>query len=111
MNVRLKRAFFSVCAALVIVSSALIGAPTYAFADSPSILRLMNDDVLNTYYRYKCPLNISSHNMDYNKTYKLLSFRTGYAYDGYIEIDHWSAKNCACGTGTVYYLQCQYHTW
>ncbi|MEE0703679.1 MAG: hypothetical protein UCL14_04235 [Collinsella sp.] len=105
-----KIALMAFMSSMLAVSGIALGA-TPAFADQPAIVRAMNDDVLSTYYHYECPNRISGHGFDYNKTYKLLTFQHGYAYDGYTIASSWKAQNCSCGRGTVQYRICNYHTW
>ena len=108
---RFGKLAIALCAAAAVAAPVLAVSPVPATADQPSLTRAMNSDVLDYYYHYECPAHISGHNMDYNKSYKLLTFQHGYAYDGFEVIDKWKAKNCSCGSGTVYYRHCLYHTW
>lgn len=108
---RFGKLAIALCAAIAVAAPVLVTSPTSAAADQPTLVRAMNEDVLDYYYHYECPKHIAKHNMDYNKSYKLLTFQHSYSYDGFEEISSWKAKNCDCGTGTVSYRHCLYHTW
>ena len=80
-------------------------APATAFAEpgiSPA--RIKSEQVVDTYYHYACSKN-SSHNMDYNHTYKLLTFQNGYKRSSRRTLNSWPADLCGCGSGTVYIYQ------
>lgn len=111
MSRRFSRLLVALCSAIAIAVPVLASNPMVAIADSHGIVRAMNDDVLDYYYHYECPNHISGHSFDYNKSYRLLTFQHGYSYDGFQVISSWKAKNCSCGTGTVEYRRCFYHTW
>ena len=91
-------------ALLTVMLSAAIPTPTYA-EPTVSPARIQNAQVVDTYYHYACPRGDRSHDMDYNYTYKLLTFQNGYKRSSRRTLNQWSANLCGCGSGTVYIYQ------
>ena len=109
-SMSMKKWFVVALAAFSMIS--FVAAPSLAKADEGEIMpQLATEQVVDTYYHYACPNGITSHNMDYNKTYKVLSFKTSYKRTGRETLGTWKAKNCSCGNGTVYHYKNIWYTW